>query len=80
MAEIIDFTTKREKHVSMQDLEQKLEALVSEHRALDTEITHLTEEDRFTNQLTIKQLKKRKLALKDEIARMRALLLPDIIA
>lgn len=57
----------------------KLAALESEHRDLDDVIARLTENAPF-DQLQIQRLKKRKLLLKDEIARLQDLLLPDIIA
>ena len=60
-------------------LKAELQALLSEHRDLDDVIGRLTETSVF-NQLQMKRLKKRKLALKDEITRLRALVLPDIIA
>ena len=57
----------------------KLAALESEHRDLDDVIARLAESAPF-DQLQIQRLKKRKLALKDEISRLQDLLLPDIIA
>ncbi|GGF38032.1 hypothetical protein GCM10011611_50500 [Aliidongia dinghuensis] len=59
-------------------IKQKLAALVSEHRDLDALIAHVA--DSAEDQLQIQRLKKRKLALKDMIARLESLLLPDIIA
>ena len=50
-----------------------------EHRTLDAEIGKLTART-TTDQLEIQRLKKRKLQLKDEIARLESALLPDIIA
>ncbi|MDQ7250727.1 YdcH family protein [Dongia sedimenti] len=57
----------------------KLEELRSEHRDLDDVIQRLTETSPF-NQLQIQRLKKRKLALKDQIIKLESKLLPDIIA
>ena len=57
----------------------KLAALESEHRDLDDVIARLSETAPF-DQLQIQRLKKRKLLLKDEIARLQDMLLPDIIA
>ncbi|MEM6897817.1 MAG: YdcH family protein [Pseudomonadota bacterium] len=54
-------------------------ALVAEHRALDGEIKSI-EEDRPHDQLTLRRLKKQKLALKDRIARLEDQITPDIIA
>jgi len=59
-------------------IKQKLAGLVSEHRDLDALIAHVA--DSAEDQLQIQRLKKRKLALKDMIARLESLLLPDIIA
>ena len=60
-------------------LKAKLQALLSEHRDLDDVITQLIGAS-ASDQLRMQRLKKRKLALKDEIARLNALVLPDIIA
>ena len=60
-------------------LRQKLEALKSEHRDLDDVIAQLSDAAPF-DQIQIKRLKKRKLLLKDQIARVESRLLPDIIA
>jgi hypothetical protein len=63
--------------------EQKLRAalaqLKQEHRDLDTAIASLEQAVR-TDQLQIRRLKKKKLHLKDEIARVEDELFPDIIA
>lgn len=56
----------------------KLAALKAEHRDLDTAIGAL--EERGTDPLTVRRLKKQKLALKDRIAVIEDRLLPDIIA
>jgi len=65
--------------LGMNELRVKLEELRSEHRDLDEVIQRLTETAPF-NQLQIQRLKKRKLVLKDMIAKIESLLLPDIIA
>jgi hypothetical protein len=57
----------------------KLEALRSEHRDLDEVIARLHEKAPF-DQLQLQRLKKRKLALKDQIIRLESQMLPDIIA
>lgn len=57
----------------------KLERLRAEHRDLDVAIETMTESP-LADQLAVKRLKKRKLALKDEIARIEDRLTPDIIA
>lgn len=57
----------------------KLEVLRREHRDLDEAILALTSAG-HPDQLRIVRLKKQKLALKDQIARVEDLLTPDIIA
>ena len=61
------------------DLRARLEELRAEHRALDREIDG-GELGPMRNQLLVTRLKRRKLALKDEIARLMDRLQPDIIA
>lgn len=67
--------------VSTQDdaVKKRLDDLLSEHRDLDDVIARLTEATPF-DQLQLQRLKKRKLLLKDDIAKLKALTLPDIIA
>ena len=60
-------------------LRRRLAELETEHRDLDDVIARITEAAIY-DQLQVQRLKKRKLRLKDEIARIRALLVPDIIA
>ena len=60
-------------------LRVRLEELRREHRELDSRIGCL-HSDHLSDQLTLKRLKKRKLWLKDEIARVEDELYPDIIA
>ena len=60
-------------------LRETLARLKQEHRDLDSAIEALEESGR-ADQLRLKRLKKQKLSLKDEIARIEDLLLPDIIA
>lgn len=60
-------------------LKDKLASLRSEHRDLDDVIARLHERAPF-DQLQMQRLKKRKLALKDQIAVLESRLLPDIIA
>ncbi len=57
----------------------QLHQLESEHRDLDDVIERLGEDKPF-DQLKLQRLKKRKLALKDEIVNLRSQILPDIIA
>lgn len=60
-------------------LKRRLEDLQIEHRALDEEVSALTACG-VIDQLKVARLKRRKLALKDEIFRIEDLLNPDIIA
>ncbi|MGE3067076.1 MAG: YdcH family protein [Hyphomicrobiaceae bacterium] len=62
-----------------QELRERLTRLRAEHRDLDAEIVAL-ETSLTEDQLQIKRLKKRKLALKDQITAVEDQLLPDIIA
>ncbi len=60
-------------------LRERLAELKSEHRDLDDVIARLTERGPY-DRLQVQRFKKRKLILKDEIARLKSRLLPDIIA
>lgn len=60
-------------------LRVRLAAMRSEHRDLDSAIAAL-DGAASADQLQLARLKKRKLRLKDEIARIEDRLLPDIIA
>lgn len=60
-------------------LQIKLEQLRQEHRDLDEAIHALHERGRV-DALTLQRLKRQKLALKDQIARIEDQLTPDIIA
>lgn len=62
-----------------QVLRVKLEVLRREHRDLDDAIAAMTERG-TADQLAMGRLKKRKLSLKDQIARIEDELTPDIIA
>ena len=61
------------------EIDQKLAELRAAHRALDERISQLIEQG-FPDQLEVQRLKKKKLALKDRIARLESDRLPDIIA
>lgn len=60
-------------------LRVKLEVLKREHRDLDEAIAAL-QDSTNPDQLTLRRLKKQKLALKDRIAKIEDELTPDIIA
>lgn len=60
-------------------LRTRLIELEQEHSDLDAAIDAMASGTPF-NQLQIQRMKKRKLALKDEISRLHDILLPDIIA
>jgi hypothetical protein len=58
---------------------RNLHELRSEHRDLDTVIARMSTLG-AADQLQLQRLKKRKLLLKDEIARVESRLIPDSIA
>ncbi|GIX15606.1 MAG: hypothetical protein KatS3mg118_3565 [Paracoccaceae bacterium] len=60
-------------------LRLRLDMLVREHRDLDQAIAALDAQGR-ADQLTLRRLKKKRLMLKDQIARIEDELTPDIIA
>lgn len=60
-------------------IEARVHALETEHQDLDDVIARLVEVP-IQDQLQLRRLKKRKLLLKDLIARLRDRLIPDIIA
>jgi len=60
-------------------IERRLAALREEHQDLSDSIEALEERPQ-PDMLQIARLKRRKLALKDEIVRLEDLLMPDIIA
>ena len=64
---------------SQDQIVAQLHQLESEHRDLDDVIERLGDDKPF-DQLKLQRLKKRKLALKDEITKLRSRILPDIIA
>ena len=57
---------------------RQLHELRSEHRDLDTVIVRLAESG--ADQLQLQRLKKRKLLLKDQIARLESQAIPDLNA
>jgi hypothetical protein len=70
-------TSSRMSHEEM--LRVKLGVLTREHRDLDQAVLALEQSGR-ADPLTLRRLKKQKLALKDQIARIEDELTPDIIA
>lgn len=60
-------------------LRYELRTFQQDHRDLDDAI-HALQESRRVDMLTLQRLKRRKLALKDKIARISSDLTPDIIA
>jgi hypothetical protein len=61
------------------EIERRLVELRAAHRALDARI-HALAHSALYDQLELQRLKKQKLAMKDQIARLESDLLPDIIA
>ena len=59
--------------------QERIIALQQEHRDLDDTIAALVDKGIY-DQLLLQRMKKRKLALRDLIGRLEALLVPDIIA
>ena len=60
-------------------IKRKLDELRVEHRDLDDVISRVNEEAPF-DQLRMQRLKKRKLALRDQMNHLESQLVPDIIA
>ena len=60
-------------------IKARLNELRTEHRDLDLSIENLNTQSKV-DIFAVQRLKKRKLGLKDQIAHMESLLLPDIIA
>lgn len=56
-----------------------LDELRTEHRDLD-DLIHLLQSDRHPDLMQIQRLKKRKLRLKDMVARLESKLIPDLDA
>jgi hypothetical protein len=69
----------RMKRLDERELRDELVKLRAEHRELDDEII-LLEGSTTSDQLLVKRLKKKKLAVKDRITAIEDQLLPDIIA
>ncbi|HEV2265400.1 MAG TPA: DUF465 domain-containing protein [Stellaceae bacterium] len=65
--------------LEIEAIKAKITQLKAEHRLLDEDIRRLEEGGTF-NPIEMQRLKRRKLALKDLLARLESKLLPDIIA
>lgn len=63
----------------LQSIRARIALLELEHGDLNDIIDRLAQ-DPSLDQLQLRRLKKRKLALKDQIARLQTRLIPDIIA
>ena len=64
---------------TVDDAQKQLDELKARHREIDEKILEMNK-DLTKDQLEIQRLKRQKLQLKDEISRIEADLLPDIIA
>ncbi|MHA3976222.1 YdcH family protein [Halovulum sp. GXIMD14794] len=71
--------THADKMERLDILRSKLGVLREEHRDLDEAIRAM-EERASADMLTLRRMKKRKLSLKDQIARLEDEITPDIIA
>jgi len=69
----------KESNDLQRNIQNEIAMMESEHRDLDLAIKQLGEVLPF-DQLKLQRLKKRKLFLKDEMAKLRSQILPDIIA
>ena len=69
----------KESNDLQRNIQNQIAMMESEHRDLDLAIKQLGEVLPF-DQLKLQRLKKRKLFLKDEMAKLRSQILPDIIA
>jgi hypothetical protein len=65
--------------LEIEAIKAKILELKAEHRILDEDIRRLEDTPAF-NPIEMQRLKRRKLALKDLLARLESKLLPDIIA
>lgn len=74
-----DIMSERLTEEELNDIRKRVVELKLEHRDLDDAIDQLVAIGTF-EELKIKRLKKRKLQLKDDIARLENSLIPDILA
>ena len=61
------------------NIKQWLSTLKVEHRDLDQVIDDMTQ-DRTVDQIQLRRMKKRKLAIKDQISKLESKLIPDLDA
>jgi hypothetical protein len=78
MSESDDNTESKVETATFRRLE-RLRQLRIEHRDLDDVINRL-QMDLYVNEVQLRRLKKRKLLLKDQIARLESELIPDLNA
>ena len=64
--------------LDVEAVKAKIAALKAEHRELDEQIAAV--EQGGSDGIRLQKIKRRKLALKDQIAKLESQLLPDIIA
>ena len=62
-----------------ENIKKEINDLLEQHSELDDAIERINEKIPF-DQIKLQRLKKRKLALKDEINKLKSKILPDIIA
>jgi len=74
-----DNDTSDDSATDQQSLRDRLTQLRIEHRDMD-DVIERVEDAPIIDRLQVQRLKKRKLRLKDEISRLEALVVPDIIA
>lgn len=67
------------KSADTSEIKQLLSELVEEHRDLDLAINRMSQNP-WQDQLRLRRMKKRKLKLKDWIARLESKLIPDLDA
>lgn len=61
------------------EINARILALETEHRDMDKAIEYLIQTG-YPDELGLKRLKKRKLHIKDEIARLKMMMMPDVPA
>ena len=68
-----------DRNTQREAIRRKIEELALEHRDLD-DVIHQMSDNPYVDQLQLKRLKKRKLAVKDRIEMLKSRMLPDILA